>query len=249
MNIKYFVKNLLLLLNPRKKRFKAHLDPTYVNDNDRHPIRYKHYGKKDGWKDQKQGPLRYRNYDTYEDYLMHQKHKFNGILKVKGGFTNWTIFRYRIKFYRRFSHLSKFLPKSAKILCAGARQGTEVEVLQDLGFKNSFGIDLNPGPENKYVQEGDFMNLDFENESIDMIYSNSIDHAYDIEKFVAEHYRVLKPNGYALYDISIQNSGAFEAVDYDSEEAAFSIIWPFFQKIIKVETEKQWKWALLQKIV
>ena len=82
-----------------------------------------------------------------------------------------------------------------------------------------------------------------------MIYSNCIDHAYDIEKFVVEHYRVLRPNGYALYDISIQNGGAFEAVDYDSEETAFAMIWPHFQKIIKVETEKQWKWALLQKII
>jgi len=249
MHIKYYAKNLFLLLSPSRKRLKAHLVPTHVHDRAKHPIKYKHYSKKDGWKAEKQGSLRYRDYDTYEEYLMHQQHKFSGILKAKGGFTNWIILRYRIKFYRRFSHLSNFLPKSAKILCAGARQGTEVEVLHDLGFKNSFGIDLNPGPDNKYVRVGDFMNLEIENASIDMIYSNCIDHAYNIEKFFAEHYRVLRPNGYALYDIAIQNSRAFEAVDYDSEDAVFAIMWPYFQKIIKIETEKQWKWVLLQKIV
>ncbi len=59
------------------------------------------------------------------------------MLKMKGGFSNWDICEYRLKFYSRFKHLTQLLSRDAVILCSGARQGTEVEVLHDLGFFNA----------------------------------------------------------------------------------------------------------------
>ena len=83
-----------------------------------------------------------------------------------GGFKTKDLFFYRIKFYKRFRILSKYLPKKSKILCAGARQGTEVEVLRDLGYNSAYGVDLNPGPNNELVEYGDFMKLNLPNESL-----------------------------------------------------------------------------------
>jgi hypothetical protein len=115
------------------------------------------------------------------------------MLKVGKGYSNKVFSAYRRRFYRRFKHLAKYIEKEAIILCAGARQGTEVEVLWDMGYKNAYGIDLNPGPDNKWVKDGDFLKIDAEDGSIDLIYTNAVDHAFDLEKMFAEHARVIKP--------------------------------------------------------
>jgi hypothetical protein len=248
----YLTKNLSFILPIRfgyYRRLDALIKPDYDHDRDKNPVRNKHHSQ-GGWIADKQGPLHYRDYSSYEEYRTHQMQKLNEMLHVKGGFTNREILQYRIKFYRRFQYLSKLLPLSSVILCAGARQGTEVEVLQDLGFRNAYGIDLNPGPYNKYVRQGDFMTLECPDSSIDMIYSNCLDHAFNLEKFFQEHARVIKPGGYVLYDIAMQSKyggGAFEAVEWDSEETLFQMMLKYFDKIIKVETEELWKWVLMQK--
>jgi SAM-dependent methyltransferase len=249
----YLTKNLTFLLPIRYgyyKKLETLVNPSYNHDRDKNPIRNKHHGQ-GGWTTKTDNSIHYRDYSSYEEYQIHQKQKFDEILKIKGGFTNREILQYRVKFYRRFRDLAKLLPSSAIILCAGARQGTEVEVLQDLGFEKAFGIDLNPGPYNKYVRQGDFMALECADASIDMIYSNCIDHAFNLEKFLQEHTRVIKPGGFVLYDIAIQSEqggGAFEAVEWDSEETLFLMMMKYFGKVVKVETEKSWKWVLLQKI-
>jgi len=225
-------------------------DPNYIYSRDKHSVRNKHHGK-GSWKPQKQGDFFYRNYKDYQEYVYHQKQKFHEILKIRGGFKYRDIAAFRHRFYRRFRHLPAFLPKSAHILCAGARQGTEVQVLHDIGFKNAYGIDLNPGPDNKLVRIGDFMHLDNPDSSLDMIYCNSLDHAFDLESFFSEHARVIKPNGYVLYDIALQEdrvskAGAFEAVRWKSEEALLLLMLKYFKKLVKVETEPCWKWLLLK---
>ena len=151
--LKFWCKSILYYLCPSVYGYYRCLskfaDSGYVHDRDKHPVRNKHH-EKSGWKEQKKEGLRYRDYATYEEYVTHQKQKFVEMLKAKGGFTKREIKReivlYRLKFYRRFRVLPKYLSTSAHILCAGARQGTEVDVLHDLGFKNAYGIDLNPGP-------------------------------------------------------------------------------------------------------
>jgi SAM-dependent methyltransferase len=141
------------------------------------------------------------------------------------------------------------LPPTARIVCAGARQGTEVEVLLDLGFKNAYGIDLNPGPNNHLVRVGDFMNMDNEDSLVDMIYTNCLDHAFNLDQLFTEHARVIRPDGYVLYDLSLDirsGAGAFEAVAWASEEELFLSMLRYFKAIVRVESEPRWKWIILQ---
>lgn len=254
MHLKFWLKTKLYHYLPNSYGSARHLrkfcDPNYVHSRDKHSVRDKHHAK-GGWKKQNQSDFCYRDYENYQEYINHQSQKFDERLKIYGGFTNEEIVAYRHRFYRRFHHLPAFLPKSAHILCAGARQGTEVEVLHDLGFKNAYGIDLNPGPDNKLVRTGDFMHLENADSSLDMIYCNSLDHAFSLESFFSEHARVIKPNGYVLYDIALQKNGAseagaFEAVRWKSEEVLFLVMLKYFKKVIKVETEPCWMWTLLQ---
>jgi len=77
------------------------------------------------------------------------------------------------------------------MLCLAARIGTEVKSFLDLGAF-AVGIDINPGKKNKYVLFGDFQDIQFAPKCADIIFTNSIDHVYDIEKFLSEIKRVLK---------------------------------------------------------
>jgi len=227
------------------RRLRRQRDAGYVHNRDKHPVREKHHGK-DGWKEDRSGPLRYRGYEDYDEYVTHQVQKFDEILKMKGGFSNREVLLYRLRFYRRFRHLPGYLPASAGILCAGARQGTEVEVLRDIGYRNASGIDLNPGPDNPFVRPGDFMHLDAADGTLDLVYSNSVDHAFDLDGFFREDARALKPDGFALYDLPQQEGGAFEAVEWDADETLLLLMLKYFTRVVKVESEPGHKWFLLQ---
>jgi len=249
IHAKYMLRNLQyrLFSGPGYfKRLRNEKDPHYVHERDRHPVRVKHFGG-GGWKEESDGSLHYRDYASYDEYITHQRQKFTEMLKLKGGFTEREILEYRRRFYRRFRHLPGILPRDAVIVCAGARQGTEVEVLRDLGFVNAYGIDLNPGPDNPLVRPGDFMKMENETASVDLIYSNCLDHAFDLGGFLREHRRVLKPDGYALYDfVPFGAGGAFEAVEWKSEDALFRLFFESFRSLEKVEAEEHWKWVLLK---
>lgn len=250
---KFLVKSLLHRLTPggfgyyRKLRRKK--DPGYVHERDKHPVRHKHHGG-GGWKEERDSRgIRTRDYASYEEYLTHQKLKLEEMLKMKGGFSNEDVFNYRMRFYRRFRHLPGLLRRDAVALCAGARQGTEVEVLRDLGFRNAVGIDLNPGEDNPLVRTGDFMRLDYPDNSVDFFYTNCVDHAFDLDAFFKEHARVLKPDGFAIYDIASnmeEGGGAFEAVDWERTEDVFLLLLGHFGRLIRVERDGPWMWILVQ---
>ncbi len=245
MHFKFWLKTYLYRFIPFNiGHLHKYKEPNYDFSRDKHPVRKKHHGG-GGWENQMQEDFHYRDYEDYEEYKIHQIQKFNEILKI-GYFSNRTIYFYRIKFYKTFYNLSKYVPKSSYILCAGARQGTEVEVLQDLGFKKAYGIDLNPGPNNKFVKFGDFMHLENPNSSLDMIYCNCLDHAYNLESFFTEHARVIKPKGFVLYHIPLRGGGPFESVNWKSSTSIIILMLKFFKRIIKVETEFNLKWILLQ---
>ena len=84
--------------------------------------------------------------------------------------------------------------RGRNVLCLGARLGSEVKAFLDLGAF-AIGIDLNPGKENRYVVHGDFHDLQYAPNSIDVVYTNSLDHAFDIERLAKEVLKVLKPGG------------------------------------------------------
>jgi SAM-dependent methyltransferase len=228
------------------RRLTRYRDPGYVHERDRPPVRAKHQAGK-GWQTSTSA-VTYRDYASYDEYLAHQRSKFDEILKLRGGFSNRDIWHYRLRFYDRFKFLPRVLPSSAQIVCLGARQGTEVEVLRDLGFVHAYGLDLNPGPDNPYVRAGDFLHLAEATSSVDMVYSNAVDHAFDLEAFFAEHARVITPEGYALYDLFLGDdaAGAFESVHFADDRAVILTMLKYFKTIAQIANDGRWKWILLK---
>jgi len=249
---RFWAKTFFHLLTPGgygyMRRLRRGQDTTYVHDRDKHPVRYKHHGG-GGWRPETKGGLQKRDYSDYEEYVTHQGLKLDEMIKMAGGFRNRLIFNYRLTFYSRFRHLPRLLPPDARILCCGARQGTEVDVLRDLGFSRAVGIDLNPGPNNRLVGPGDMMKLTYPDNSLDLIYSNCVDHAYDFDAMVAEHVRALKPNGFLLYDVSLsaeQGGGPFEAIAWQRSEDLIVRLLDSFRTLVQVERDPLWVWALLR---
>jgi SAM-dependent methyltransferase len=148
--------------------------------------------------------------------------------------------------------LLDLLPPGAVIVCAGARQGTEVEVLRNLGFRRAYGIDLNPGPANPLVRYGDFNRIDAPDSSIDLVYSNSVDHAFDLDIFFGEHARVLRADGYALYDLPFGHpgpAGPAESLAWEREDVVVERMLRYFARLLRVETDGSWKWLLFRGVL
>src|SRR5581483_2782763 len=97
----------------------------------------------------------------------------------------------------------------------GARLGTEVKAFLDLGCF-AVGVDLNPGSGNRYVLHGDFHDLPFPQESVDLVFTNSLDHAFSVDRMIAEMRRVLKPGGLLVLELSCGSSGGKSAGHYES---------------------------------
>lgn len=128
-----------------------------------------------------------RRYDSYEAYLEHQKSKLG-----THAFGNYDT-EFRTALRERLAALDVAW-QGRTVLCLGARIGTEVKAFVDLGCF-AIGIDLNPGKENRYVVQGDFHDVQFASDSVDVVYTNSLDHAFDVNRIAKEVLRVLKPDG------------------------------------------------------
>lgn len=151
--------------------------------------------------------FRRRVYNTYENYLAHQKSKL-GLIDFD--LSNYDI-KYRQVLRERVKKLN-LLQEGMTVLCLAARLGTEVKSFLDLGYF-AIGIDLNPGENNRYVVHGDFHHIQFPSNSVDVIFTNSLDHVYDIEKVINEIRRVLKPKGFLIVEAA-SGSGEGKSPDF-----------------------------------
>lgn len=163
------------------------------------------------------GTVSKRRYASYGAYLDHQKSKLETV-------------RSRLEknreealenFVRRFESCEQLKPRS-RVLCLGARLGTEVEAFIRLGHF-AVGIDLNPGEENQFVVTGDFHRLVFADDSVDVVYANCLDHLFDLKAVGGEISRVLQPGGIAITDLVNGYeegfiAGGFEAVHWARAE-------------------------------
>jgi len=137
-------------------------------------------------------------YDTYDDYISHQKSKappnstLHKQLSKGGAFWDRDILGWR-EIFNQYKELIKTFNNS---LCLGARTGQEVFILKEMGLTDSIGIDLHPDP--PLVIEGDVHNLKFKDSCFDFVFSNIFDHVLYPEKFISEIERVTKRNGYCL---------------------------------------------------
>lgn len=159
-----------------------------------------------------------RKYGSYEEYVAHQASKLETIVgRLRDNEEDDFL-----DFKRRFDACAP-LADSHTVLCLGARLGTEVRALHALGHF-AIGIDLNPGADNPYVLPGDFHRVVFPNGSVDAIYTNALDHVFDLEKLVSEVKRLLRPGGLFVVDVTLgvdENMvpGEFEAIYWrDSDE-------------------------------
>lgn len=151
-----------------------------------------------------------RRYASYDEYVEHQAAKLDRIAH-----------RLREKededcaeFRRRFASCTA-LERARSVLCLGARLGTEVRALHDLGYF-AVGIDLNPGPDNPYVLPGDFHQIVFPDDSVDAVYTNALDHVFSLDKVVGEIGRVLCPGGIFVADLELGSEEGFIPGEYES---------------------------------
>ena len=175
------------------------------------------------WQDASDG-LKGRVYQDYESYVEHQALKIDAI-------RDKSLERRDRKFFdtlraRLVKHHDNF--RGQRVLCLGARQGTEVRVFIDLGAF-AVGIDLNPGKENRYVMVGAFHHLQFADESVDVVYTNALDHAFDLNRIIAEARRVLRPGETLLVELGSGTehgtvTGFYESFSWKSVEDMVSEI-------------------------
>lgn len=156
--------------------------------------------------------FRRRRYPDYRTYVEHQKTKFSALRsKSVVGHDR----RFHEALVGRLEPLRDDL-RGARVLCLGARQGSEVRAFIDTGAF-AIGVDLNPGPDNRYVVVGDFHDLQFADGSVDWVYTNSLDHAFDLAPVLDEVRRVLAPGGVFLVEANAGGeSGAADAGPYEA---------------------------------
>lgn len=142
-----------------------------------------------------------REYDSYRDYLDHQKIKLeyiNLVERERQGLAEYHR-RYREVLRERLARLPLEWPQ-LRVLCLAARLGTEVLAFRDLGA-NAVGVDLNPGEGNPYVLPADFHHLPFRDGGFGAAFCNSLDHVFDLNRFLQEIQRVLAPEGRLLLEV------------------------------------------------
>jgi SAM-dependent methyltransferase len=159
------------------------------------------------WSDS-DGEVVTRLYASYDDYVKHQAAKLETL-----DLTNYD---------REYRHLLRERLRSAgqvqadmSVVCLGARIGTEVKAFHDLGCF-AVGIDLNPGPDNRYVLHGDFHDLQFPDGSAQVAFTNALDHALDIDRLLGEVHRVLRPSGLFVAEIERGSDEGAEPREYES---------------------------------
>ena len=142
-----------------------------------------------------------KQYNTYDDYINHQKVKTTDPRRRK----LWLGEEWQMKIdifkniFNRYKNMD-ILKENMKCLCFGARTGQEVVALNEIGM-DAIGIDI--VPQKPYVIEGDIHKAPFENESFDFVFTNIVDHSIYPEKFISEMERVVKPNGHILVQLQL----------------------------------------------
>ena len=70
--------------------------------------------------------------------------------------------------------------------------------------------------DNPYVSKGDFHALQYSDGSLQAVYVNCLDHAFDLDKILNEVRRVLKTGGFFIADILYGYNEGFSVGNYDA---------------------------------
>ena len=138
------------------------------------------------------GSFKQRKFKDYKQYLKVQKAKIN--------YTDLS--EHSVLFYKRLNERIKSIQEikeKGSVLCLGARDGIEVKAFRNNGFF-AWGIDLKPSKNNEYVTTGDFHSIKLNDNSVDVIFTNSLDHSFDLDQVLEESARVLKSDGILIVE-------------------------------------------------
>ena len=177
-----------------------------------------------------------QKYTSEEEYIEHQKKKTTNA-KVRRHFKNR--FDKRVNIFKSkflFPYNNGLIKPGWNALCLGARLGEEVQALKNLAI-DAIGIDLVPCL--PLVLEGNFMHIDYPDNHFDMLYTNSIDHAFDIKEMFKEAYRVLKNKGFFIVDVfpGQENVSEYEVYWLDVVEIIYKMCNDFNLELISVHAK------------
>ena len=180
--------------------------------------------------------IHYRGYGSREAYLAHQRGKD----AVHSGLIEYSE-KLMAALVERYCHCVKY---GESMLCLGARIGAEVEAFQKMGLF-AVGIDINPGDKNPYVLFGDFSCPIFGNGTIQNIYTNSLDHVFDLEPHLNQIKQQLVPNGHFFLDLvngteQGYSPGAFEACWWDHTDDVINLLKERFEIVSREPIEIPW---------
>lgn len=168
--------------------------------------------------------LKVRDYKGYEEYVKHQKSK----LAIIPWLDEYDL-TYREALNKRLKQ-TKIDFKGAKVLCLGARIGTEVKSFIDQGCF-AIGTDLNPGEGNKYVVHGDFHDIQFADDTVDIVFTNAIDHSLQPTKLIKEVRRVLNPGGILILEVGRgtkdehgTGAGSYECLEWEKVDQVVELV-------------------------
>src|SRR5664280_1039590 len=173
------------------------------------------------WSQEVRLGLRVRRYGNYGTYLRHQMAKPHSSIDPDHDE------RFRAALATRLRGEPR-VTAGLSVLCLGARWGTEVKAFHDLGCC-AVGVDIKPGAGTAIVLQGDFHNLAFPAKSVDIVYTNSLDHAADIERLLAEILRVVKPDGSVHVEAALGRAqghppGTYESFYWESIDAVVNLL-------------------------
>lgn len=149
--------------------------------------------------------IEHRKYADYQAYLEHQ------LGEERRSPTTVDIVMARIDhLFRRL-----LLGPGVRVLCLGAREGEEVEAFNNLGAL-ARGIDIKPL--SPLVEQGDFNKLveTFGPDSFEAIYTNALDHAFNLRLMFEQACGVLVSGGLFIADFFPGAFGDYEAVKIDT---------------------------------
>ena len=162
------------------------------------------------WKNS-DGGLSGRVYKDYDVYRAHQSLKLDAHREK-------SIRGHDRRFYAALNERLSQHPNGfagCRVLCLAARQGTEVRSFIEQGAF-AVGIDLNPGHGNRYVMVGDFHDLQFADGTVDVVFTNSLDHAFYLHRILSEANRVLRLDGLLICEVGLGSNPGAQPGRYES---------------------------------
>jgi len=179
-------------------------------------------------------------YESYESYVAHQAQKLRQhsewVASIDAALKE--VLASRLQQYAE-------LLAGKSVLCLGARLGGEVQVFRKLGCF-AVGIDLNPGVDNPYVLQGDFHAIAFPTTCVEVVFTNSLDHALSLELVLSQVRRILVPEGLLITEIVRGTEEGYRFDEWDvckwkrAEDVVEVIARAGFTEVRRQKFERPW---------